>query len=169
MSHSGVSVRMMSQKWSKCENKRKGFAWIITWGCIVVDQQCRGSNGKVKIEGYMSISDEEAHQHGHWFHNINGLDINIDRNTICVTCIWIWLNNRFVFFCCWCSCLASIWCLCKENNTDTWGSYTHFHAHHLPPHCPHHHPQHMPFSCWLNVKLTVQENHIQKKARERFP
>ena len=29
--------------------------------CIVVDQRCRGSKGKVKIEGYMSISDEEAH------------------------------------------------------------------------------------------------------------
>ena len=30
-------------------------------GCIEVDQQCRGSNGKVKIEGYMSISGGEAH------------------------------------------------------------------------------------------------------------
>ena len=28
--------------------------------CIVVDQQCRESEGKVKIKGYMSISDEEA-------------------------------------------------------------------------------------------------------------
>ena len=27
----------------------------------MVDQQCRGSKGKAKIEGYMSISDEEAH------------------------------------------------------------------------------------------------------------
>ena len=27
----------------------------------MVDQQCRGSNGKAKIEGYMSVSDEEAH------------------------------------------------------------------------------------------------------------
>ena len=26
-----------------------------------MDQQCRGSKGKVKIEGYMSMSDEEAH------------------------------------------------------------------------------------------------------------
>ena len=31
--------------------------------CVVVDQRCRESKGKVKIEGYMSISDEEAH---HW-------------------------------------------------------------------------------------------------------
>ena len=31
------------------------------WGCVVVNQRCRGSNGKVKIEGHMSISDEEAH------------------------------------------------------------------------------------------------------------
>ena len=29
----------------------------------MVDQRCRGSKGKAKIEGYMSISDEEAHQH----------------------------------------------------------------------------------------------------------
>ena len=29
--------------------------------CIVVDWRCRESEGKVKIEGYMSVSDEEAH------------------------------------------------------------------------------------------------------------
>ena len=28
----------------------------------MVDQRCRESKGKVKIEGYMSVSDEEAHQ-----------------------------------------------------------------------------------------------------------
>ena len=28
----------------------------------MVDQRCRESEGKAKIEGYMSISDEEAHQ-----------------------------------------------------------------------------------------------------------
>ena len=33
------------------------------WRCIVVDRQCRESKGTVKIEGYMSISDDEAH---HW-------------------------------------------------------------------------------------------------------
>ena len=27
----------------------------------MVDQRCRESEGKVKIEGYMSVSDEEAH------------------------------------------------------------------------------------------------------------
>ena len=27
----------------------------------MVDRQCRGSKGKAKIEGYMSVSDEEAH------------------------------------------------------------------------------------------------------------
>ena len=27
-----------------------------------MDQQCRESEGKVKIEGCMSVSDEEAHQ-----------------------------------------------------------------------------------------------------------
>ena len=30
-------------------------------GCIEADWQCGGSNGKVKIEGYMSVSDGEAH------------------------------------------------------------------------------------------------------------
>ena len=30
--------------------------------CVVVNRQCRESEGKAKIEGYMSISDEEAHQ-----------------------------------------------------------------------------------------------------------
>ena len=29
--------------------------------CVGVDQQCRESEGKAKIEGYMSVSDEEAH------------------------------------------------------------------------------------------------------------
>ena len=29
--------------------------------CVVVDQRCRESEGKAKIEGHMSISDEEAH------------------------------------------------------------------------------------------------------------
>ena len=37
-------------------------AIVSVQGCIVVDQQCRGSKGKAKIEQYMSISDEEAHQ-----------------------------------------------------------------------------------------------------------
>ena len=32
--------------------------------CVVVDQQCRESKGKAKIEGYMSIFDEEAHHRG---------------------------------------------------------------------------------------------------------
>ena len=27
----------------------------------MVDQQCRGSNGKLKIEGYTRVSDKEAH------------------------------------------------------------------------------------------------------------
>ena len=30
--------------------------------CVGVDRQCRESEGKAKIEGYMSVSDEEAHQ-----------------------------------------------------------------------------------------------------------
>ena len=30
--------------------------------CVGVDGRCRESEGKAKIEGYMSVSDEEAHQ-----------------------------------------------------------------------------------------------------------
>ena len=30
--------------------------------CVGVDQRCRESEGKAKIEGYMRVSDEEAHQ-----------------------------------------------------------------------------------------------------------
>ena len=29
--------------------------------CVGVDRQCRESEGKAKIEGYMSVSDEGAH------------------------------------------------------------------------------------------------------------
>ena len=29
--------------------------------CVGVDWRCRESEGKAKIEGYMSVSDEEAH------------------------------------------------------------------------------------------------------------
>ena len=31
----------------------------------MVDQQCRESNGKAKINVYMKVSDEEAHHHKH--------------------------------------------------------------------------------------------------------
>ena len=34
---------------------------MLEWRCIGVDRQCRESEGKAKIKGYMSISDEEAH------------------------------------------------------------------------------------------------------------
>ena len=34
------------------------------WRCIVVDQQCRESEGEAKIKGYMSVSDEEARHRG---------------------------------------------------------------------------------------------------------
>ena len=33
--------------------------------CVGVDRRCRESEGKAKIEGYMSVSDEEAHQRCH--------------------------------------------------------------------------------------------------------
>ena len=34
---------------------------VLERRCIVVDWQCRESKGKAKIEGYMSVSAEEAH------------------------------------------------------------------------------------------------------------
>ena len=34
---------------------------VISVGCVVVDQQCRESDAKAKIEGHMRVSDEEAH------------------------------------------------------------------------------------------------------------
>ena len=43
----------------------------ISGGCIVVDQQCRESNGKVKIEGYTRVSDEQAHHHLIIFGDLN--------------------------------------------------------------------------------------------------
>ena len=49
----------------------------------MVDRQCRESEGKVKIEGYMSVSDEEAHQclhvDGFFEHHIkvHTLDVNM--------------------------------------------------------------------------------------------
>ena len=36
-------------------------AVVSEWRCVVVDRRCRESEGKAKIKGYMSISDEEAH------------------------------------------------------------------------------------------------------------
>ena len=50
----GVSATVMRvQAWSR--------AVASEWRCVVVDQRCRESKGKAKIEGYMSISDVEAH------------------------------------------------------------------------------------------------------------
>ena len=37
--------------------------WSHQQGCIMVDQQCRESNGKVKIMGYTRVCDEQAHHH----------------------------------------------------------------------------------------------------------
>ena len=34
-------------------------AVVVEWRCAVVDQRCRESEGKAKIEGYMSVSDED--------------------------------------------------------------------------------------------------------------
>ena len=49
-----------SNKWD-WSDEVQSCAVASVQGCVVVDWQCRGSNGKVKIEGYMSVS-EEAHQ-----------------------------------------------------------------------------------------------------------
>ena len=42
----------MKQREVSCMNECK-YMWSHQWGCIVVDQQCRESNGKAKIEGYL--------------------------------------------------------------------------------------------------------------------
>ena len=47
------------QDWS---DEASAIVIASEWRCIVVDRQCRESEGKAKIEGYMSVSDEEAHQ-----------------------------------------------------------------------------------------------------------
>ena len=44
--------------------------------CIVVDQRCRESEGKAKIKGYMSVSDEEAHHR-----SCTGWEENLDLVT----------------------------------------------------------------------------------------
>ena len=35
---------------------------VASVGCVVVDQRCRESNGKAKIEGYTRVSDEQYSQ-----------------------------------------------------------------------------------------------------------
>ena len=39
----------------------RSCAVVLERRCVVVDWRCRESEGKAKIEGYMSVSDEEAH------------------------------------------------------------------------------------------------------------
>ena len=51
--------------------------------CIVVDRQCRESEGKAKIEGYMSVSDEGAH---HWPQDASN-------------CLSIWYSTHFHQLC----------------------------------------------------------------------
>ena len=51
------------QSWSdrvkdKGFNKGDALHEVVSAGCMVVDQQCRESNRKVKINGYMAVSNE---------------------------------------------------------------------------------------------------------------
>ena len=85
---SEISLMKWVQAWLEWE------CGCVQLECVVVDWWCRGSNGKVKIEGYMSVSDEEAH-HRH-------------------SCILIHSNHpppRYVWWCLRC-CLpeAPRWC-----------------------------------------------------------
>ena len=51
-----------------------------------MDQRCRESEGKVKIKGYMSISDEEAHQRVHTpdhFTDVNS-ELDLDSRSLVV-------------------------------------------------------------------------------------
>ena len=56
--HQISEISPMKQVRLSCKRKHD-HVWSE---CVVVDRQCRGSKGNVKIEGYMNISDEEAHQ-----------------------------------------------------------------------------------------------------------
>ena len=49
--------------------------------CVGVDRQCRESEGKAKIEGYMSVSDEEAHHCGK-----GGHAVQLDKAFDAITC-----------------------------------------------------------------------------------
>ena len=59
----------MKWRWVSCASEHECkhvwlcHMWSHQWGDVVVDQQCRESNGKVKIEGYTRVSDEQAHHH----------------------------------------------------------------------------------------------------------
>ena len=55
---------------SECDCRASASVIVSEQRCIVVDRQCRESEGKAKIEGCMSVSDEEAHQ---WLKTISGL------------------------------------------------------------------------------------------------
>ena len=62
--HQISKASLIKQRWvlcvSGCEHVWLHHMWschvqLHQWGCVVVDQQCRESNGKVKIEGYMRV------------------------------------------------------------------------------------------------------------------
>ena len=47
---------------SECDCRASASAVALERRCVGVDRRCRESEGKAKKDGYMSISDEEAHQ-----------------------------------------------------------------------------------------------------------
>ena len=54
--------------------------------CVGVDWRCRESEGKAKIKGYMSVSDEEAHQRVHMpdhFIDVNS-ELDLDSRSLVV-------------------------------------------------------------------------------------
>ena len=95
-----------------------------------MDQRCRESEGKVKIEGYMSVSDEEAHQH-QLISNTPGFTLHHSRALVLLTSLPIsngqatehlllQLNNRArpgipveqftgLFIQCWCRVVMRTW------------------------------------------------------------
>ena len=51
----------------------------------MVDRRCRESEGKAKIEGYMSVSDEEAHQWIILGHHISMIELSVVPFNTCFT------------------------------------------------------------------------------------
>ena len=62
-------------------------AVMLVQGCVVVDQWCRGSNGKAKIEGHMWVSDE-----AHWWVRVQ-VDIWTPMGTPLLFTIWDCQHN----------------------------------------------------------------------------
>ena len=86
----------------------------------MVDQRCRESERKVKIEGYMSVSDEEAHHRSHLFDGHMTYDSHIFTSIFSVSNVpppavqpitsshTVWSGTFYNFTLCSHSCLSFV-------------------------------------------------------------